>query len=272
MKTRIFEILANIVKKASGIDINKVDIATDYISLGFDSLVVVRIDQGIKKNFNLEIDMGLYYEELDSPKKLLDYISANLPSDSGLNSDVGSDHAQSLSTYQAQAPSQESISILEPCPALALQQVEMQYSPTSATQHLSGLENLLSEQMRAMSDLMHRQLDVLSTISRVSNPSVPSKAPQIVMQSKSDKSESPKTTVPVISTTSALTTPEAPKPKMSEVRAMKFDPDKLNDSQQWFIDQFIPPYIERTKSSKEYAAKHRPHLADWINTLGFRRS
>ncbi|MBF0411474.1 MAG: amino acid adenylation domain-containing protein [Desulfamplus sp.] len=283
MKTRIFEILANIVKKASGIDINKVDIATDYISLGFDSLVVVRIDQGIKKNFNLEIDMGLYYEELDSPKKLLDYISANLPSDSGLNSDVGSDHPQSLSTYQAEAPSQESISILEPSPALSVQQVEMQYSPTSATQHLSGLENLLSEQMRAMSDLMHRQLDVLSTISRVSNPSVPCKAPQIITQSKSDISETPKPKMSEpskqkildssqLATQDKSVTTEAPKPKMSEVRAMKFDPDKLNDLQQRFIAQFIPPYIERTKSSKEYAKKHRPHLADWINTLGFRRS
>ncbi|MGD9733184.1 MAG: amino acid adenylation domain-containing protein, partial [Desulfamplus sp.] len=248
MKTQIFEILADIVKKASGIDMNKVDIATDYISLGFDSLVVVRIDQGIKKNFNIEIDMGLYYEELDSPKKLLDYIAENLPSDWGINSAPSAPEIPSLKDTE---PSNEVLSYLID---LSSNDPSSNYlTSTVSNQNLFGLESLLSEQMRAMSDLMHRQLDVLSTISRVSKPSVPSKAPQIVTQSKSD-------------------TPEPPKPKMSEVRAMKFDPDKLNDAQQRFIDQFIPPYIERTKSSKEYAAKHRPHLADWINTLGFRRS
>ncbi len=263
MKTQIFEILANIVKKASGIDMNKVDIATDYISLGFDSLVVVRIDQGIKKNFNIEIDMGLYYEELDSPKKLLDYIASNLPSDWGLNSAPSTPETPSLKdtelsnevlSYANDLSSNNLFSNDPSSSDLTSNNPSSNYlTSTVSNQNLFGLESLLSEQMRAMSDLMHRQLDVLSTISRVSKPSVPSKAPQIVTQSKSD-------------------TPEPPKPKMSEVRAMKFDPDKLNDAQQRFIDQFIPPYIERTKSSKEYAAKHRPHLADWINTLGFRRS
>ncbi len=258
MKTRIFEILADIVKKASGIDMNKVDIATDYISLGFDSLVVVRIDQGIKKNFNIEIDMGLYYEELDSPKKLLDYIASNLPSGWGLNSEPS---AQEIPSLKDTEPSNDVLSYANDLSSNNLTSSDISSSvpssnyltSTVSNQNLFGIERLLSEQMRAMSDLMHRQLDVLSAIPRSSNLSVPCKAPEIITQPKSD-------------------IPEPPKPKMSEIRAMKFDPDKLNDLQQSFIDKFIPPYIERTKSSKEYVKKHRPHLADWINTLGFRRS
>ncbi|MBF0210830.1 MAG: amino acid adenylation domain-containing protein [Desulfamplus sp.] len=261
MKTQIFEIVAKIVKKASGIDMNKVDITNDYISLGFDSLVVVRIDQEIRKQFNLEIDMGLYYDELDSLSKLLDYIAANIaPS-------WVSEHRQPIS----QEPSEPQIPIsnIEPIAyPTPLQQFEMPSSLVSATKHISGIEKLLSEQMRAMSDLMHRQLDVLGAHgNRTATKSAPS-----IEEFKPPKNFASSDTSNALLKPSKPDLAAPPKPKMSEVRAMKFDPDKLNELQQEFLDRFIPPYIARTKSSKEYARKYRDHLADWINTLGFRRS
>ncbi|MBF0112816.1 MAG: aminotransferase class III-fold pyridoxal phosphate-dependent enzyme, partial [Desulfamplus sp.] len=204
--------------------------------------------------------MGLYYDELDSLSKLLDYIAANIaPS-------WVSEHRQPIS----QEPSEPQIPIsnIEPIAyPTPLQQFEMPSSLVSATKHISGIEKLLSEQMRAMSDLMHRQLDVLGAHSNrtatKSAPSIEFKPPKNFASSDSSNA---------LLKPSKPDLAEPPKPKMSEVRAMKFDPDKLNELQQEFLDRFIPPYIARTKSSKEYARKYRDHLADWINTLGFRRS
>ena len=271
MKKQIFNILAEIVKKASGIDMNRVDITNDYINLGFDSLVVVRIDQGIRKQFNIEIDMGLYYEELDSLAKLLDYIAANLPPD------WESKHPLSAS---AEAVADDSIfvkSISEPIsiesesvkvPSDAQNPLMMPVCQMSGN-GLSGLEKLLGAQMQAMSDLMHRQLDVLGAYGNRTSGK-PALSREVMVPGFPAASASPPVTSDILSKPE---TPEAPpKPKMSEIRAMKFDPDRLNDSQKAFLDRFIPPYITRTKSSKEYARKYRPALADWINTLGFRRS
>ncbi|MBF0377028.1 MAG: amino acid adenylation domain-containing protein, partial [Desulfamplus sp.] len=261
MKTHIFDILAEIVKKASGIDMNRVDIASNYISLGFDSLVVVRIDQGIKKHFNLEIDMGLYYDEVDSLSKLIDYIADNLPSD--------------WASANLAAPEPAEIPI--PAPNMPVN-IPVTAAPILSTPAISekvgsDLEALLNAQMRAMSDLMHHQLDVLGAYSHTKTtstykfPSV-SEKPQTVFS----KELQPCQAVPQQSQSAPSDPLNPPKPKIAEIRAMKFDPDSLNSSQQKFLERFIPPYIEKTKKSKLYAQEHRTHLADWINTLGFRRS
>jgi len=299
MKTRIFDTVAAIVRKASGLDMNRVDLATDYISLGFDSLVVVRIDQGIRKQFNLEIDMGLYYEELDSLKKLLDYLADNLPQDwsaapdcrSDLSVKPAPDHLRAVESPSAEVKYVQSLS------SIVVDQHETATGEKCALQNpvknmaggaLSGLERLLNSQMQTMSDLMHRQLDLLGAYGGNFSPSTrPAPSRELTVPHSSSAAATPPSTTsltssPATSFTSSpasnLSTPpkqeisDAPKPRMAEIRAMKFDPDRLNSSQQEFLDCFIPPYIARTEHSKAYARQYRPLLSDWINTLGFRRS
>ncbi len=55
-------------------------------------------------------------------------------------------------------------------------------------------------------------------------------------------------------------------------RSLKLDGDDLNNQQEQFVSDLIDKYNRKTKSSMEYAQKHRKHLCDWINTLSFRYS
>lgn len=52
-------------------------------------------------------------------------------------------------------------------------------------------------------------------------------------------------------------------------RGMKLTEDSLTPRQQGFLDEFIARWTMRTEKSKEYAAKHRDGLADWIVSLNF---
>ncbi len=55
-------------------------------------------------------------------------------------------------------------------------------------------------------------------------------------------------------------------------RGIKLTEDSLTSCQQEFLDKFIDRWNASTRKSKEYAAKHREGLADWIVSLNFSRS
>ncbi|MBF0200353.1 MAG: aminotransferase class III-fold pyridoxal phosphate-dependent enzyme [Desulfamplus sp.] len=354
MKNKIFNALAEIVKNASGVDMNQVDITEDYFSLGFDSLVVVRIDQEIRKQFNIEIDAGLYYEELDSLERLLHYLTERLPhgwremDTPSTSSPLPSSSPESAlpqaspdtALYQASPES----ALPQASPESTLYQASPETHPTSAIkgyaprdypssppEHLppqelfresladrkenfSAVEKLLSYQMQAMSELMHKQLDILGSYgtsayasapgqtSSAATPSqahaaAPSKAHAVVpsqvhaaapsqahastpskahavVPSQDHAAAPSKVHISASHHPKGASTPQPPpeKPRISDIRSMKFDPDQLTPSQQAFVNDLIPAYVQRTRSSKEYAGQYRPFLADWINTLGFRRS
>lgn len=66
----------------------------------------------------------------------------------------------------------------------------------------------------------------------------------------------------------------AAKPKRAPLnfRFMKLDDDEgLAPGQREFIQQLIDRYTRKTAGSRAYSQKHRRHLADWVNSLSFRR-
>jgi amino acid adenylation domain-containing protein len=60
--------------------------------------------------------------------------------------------------------------------------------------------------------------------------------------------------------------------KVNPVRGMIFQDDDLTEQQREYIAGFVNRYNAKTPASKRYAEDHRPHNADWIASLGYRKS
>ncbi len=107
----------------------------------------------------------------------------------------------------------------------------------------TAVERVIALQLQSMRELMDRQLEVL--------------------RGEGDrKGQSP-------------VSGSAAEPKRSPLnfRFMKLDDDEgLAPGQRDFIQQLIDRYTRKTAGSRAYVQKHRRHLADWVNSLSFRRS
>lgn len=107
----------------------------------------------------------------------------------------------------------------------------------------TAVERVMALQLQSMRELMDRQLEVL--------------------RGEGDrKGQSP-------------VSGSAAEPKRSPLnfRFMKLDDDEgLAPGQRDFIQQLIDRYTRKTAGSRAYVQKHRRHLADWVNSLSFRRS
>ncbi len=116
-------------------------------------------------------------------------------------------------------------------------QVQQSYQQITANPNATYVESIIQQQMQ----IMQQQLNLLqNSVQVISEP---------VQQKKVKKQSKP-----------------------TNFRSLKLDGDNLSVEQEEFINDLIEKYNHKTKSSMEYAQKHRKHLCDWINTLSFRFS
>lgn len=103
-----------------------------------------------------------------------------------------------------------------------------------------SLESLFARQMDAMRQMFEQQMALLRSVAQTNAPAT---SPAVVKQ-----------------------VPQA------NFRSVKFDDDTLTVTQREFLNQFIARYTQRTAKSKAFAQKNRVRFADWINSLGFRKT
>ncbi|PLX80168.1 MAG: hypothetical protein C0614_07365, partial [Desulfuromonas sp.] len=151
----ILDCLIDIVHKITWKEPEDLDPQMNLFELGIDSLMLVQIRQQIEKSFQVSLQMGQFFEELDSLEKIASHLAVQQPK-----------------------PSVSPVQQTESGPALV---PEAAAGAQTGGQHQTGILDLFNNQMQAMRELFNRQLDTLGApqtgCSENSRP-MPSVAPE----------------------------------------------------------------------------------------------
>ena len=71
--------LNELFEDASGIEIGSASTSTNFLEIGFDSLLLTQIATNLKKEFNVPITFRKLFEEYNTIQLLAAYLDANLP-------------------------------------------------------------------------------------------------------------------------------------------------------------------------------------------------
>ncbi len=245
-EARVFQAVAAIFTDLSGEDITQMP-GKSFLELGFDSLFLTQAASKIQARFGLKVAFRQLLGDLSTLDALSKHVLAALPP----------------TAFQDEAPAAAAPSSVQAAvpPAPVVQPV-VQAAPAAvaaspvATQ---GLEGLMREQLRVMSELVAQQLGVLKGAPQASVP-----AP------------APASAVPEAPAKTGVVAPA----EVSSAAPNRFEIFKgggqargdleLTPAQQRHIADLVAQYTGKTGGSKTFTERHRKVLADPRAVSGFR--
>lgn len=271
--------VSEIMSRLLGIAPEAIERDLPFLEMGLDSVALIGVVRQVEREFGLRVEIRDIFESLHNIDLLADYIARNTSGVASVSVPASSNHPEATSApacsiedarmqAQASASAAPSTPIAMPAafPAPVAQPLP-QFSPQAGTamQAGDGWQALLSQQLDAMSRLMHTQLALLGQVP--SSPAAPVVSPSAPLPpSAAAAAPAPAPNVPArVTASSKVAEPSIPMWKVAETSAAKLTPQ-----QQKHLDELIARYCARTRASKEYAARHRAHLADNRVAAGFR--
>ncbi|MEU6183543.1 non-ribosomal peptide synthetase/type I polyketide synthase [Streptomyces coeruleorubidus] len=233
--------LAGALGQITGVAVDTADESVELFSLGVDSLMLVQLVKRIDRQYSVDFPIRMFFESLHTLGQLTDFVQQNRSADA-MPWDDAEPASEAATTATALADA-----VPAPLPAGAAPAVP-------AGPGFMALQAVVQAQL----DLMRQQLSLFG--------GAPGPA-----------AETGERTTPALA--SAALTPPAPAVAPKNVRKVgtynnniALTDDRLTAEQSRFIEDFVARYVARTRSSKEYADRHRPRLADWIASLNFNPS
>lgn len=246
-------LIANIFEELSGLTIADSEQNASFLELGFDSLFLTQVSQGLQSKFGIKITFRQLMGDQSTLLALSDYIDQQLPQ--GVFESPVSGEAQVGNTTPGSAGG-NAASAAAPQP---VQPAVPQYG--SGTAPANSLEQLMRDQLQAMNQLFAQQISVLQAAGN---------APQVAT--------APTVSAPVaapIRTTAATDTPK----DSAGVELKGYTPFKplqknvsgeLTRRQVEHIKKLTEFYTSRTATSKHKTQESRKYLADPRVVAGFR--
>ena len=224
--------LKELFEDASGIEIESASTNTNFIEIGFDSLLLTQIATNLKKQFNVPITFRKLFEEYNTINSLAEYLDSALPA----------------GAYQSQA-----------APAQSYQPV---YNNAAAPAPVAASGN-------PSLDLIQQQIQMLaSQLAMMQTPQAAAPAP-VAPVPVVPAHEAPSAKNGIVYELTAEEQVEVKKPFGATARIEK-QVQGLSDKQTKFLADLTKSYNEKTPSSKAYTQEHRDHMADPRVVSGFR--
>jgi amino acid adenylation domain-containing protein len=229
----------------SGIAISGESSADGFMDLGFDSLFLTQVAQEVQRKYGVKVTFRQMLEDVSSIDALSAYILPRLAPEAQtrLNALATADFAQA-----ATAPATASAPVSVAASTLALSNIAA-----------PGVEALMQQQLKALTDLMQQQLQVLAQNPGTAAAPVPAPAHQPATQPVQPALVSE----PAVELRSSSRFSQ--KPKQQSTGDSAWTPQ-----QHAFVDALIARYSAKTAGSKQYAQQHRRALADPRSVSGFR--
>lgn len=227
--------LKELFEDASGIEIEGASTNTNFIEIGFDSLLLTQIATNLKKEFNVPITFRKLFEEYNTINSLAAYLDAALPA----------------GAYQSQ-----------PAAAPAYQPVYNNAAPAPVAIGANPALDMIQQQIQMLAS----QLAMMQTPAVRPAPvaSIPV-APVPVVPAP----EAPAAKNGIVYELTAEEQVEVTKPFGATARIEK-QVQGLSDKQTKFLAGLTRSYNEKTPGSKSYTQEHRDHMADPRVVSGFR--
>ncbi len=225
----------------SGMPTAEADGATPFIDQGLDSLVLTQAALQVKKHFKINITFRQLMESCRSFDLLVDHLDKTLPPEP----------VAVAAVVAAAAP------VVQPQAAPAA--LAMAAMPAMSAGDGSMLQQVIAQQMQ----LMQQQLALMSGNVAAAAPAAVPAAP--VASTAAEASPAPTT-----STESTGLVSYDVKKAFGAIARIHTHSREITGRQQARLDAFVRRYVERTRKSKEFTARNRPHMADPRVVNGFR--
>ena len=252
---RIRAILAELFEELSGVQISQADGSTTFLEMGFDSLFLTQVTQGLQNKFGLKIT----FRQLLGDQSTLDALTAYV--DEKLPADVLAEPAPAVVSSDSAAVAPQVPSGYAGSSQPAGSRIPDSVLPAGS------VERLVREQLEAMNQLFAKQLEALRGSSQV---------PPSALSAQSQPAAAPSSTP--ISASISKTVPPAP----VEIPKEEFKPfgpykppqkgvsGELTQRQKESLQSLVEQYSKRTAKSKSFTEEHRQALADPRVVAGFR--
>jgi amino acid adenylation domain-containing protein len=126
--------LKELFEDASGIEIGAESTDTNFIEIGFDSLLLTQISTNLKKEFNVPITFRKLFEEYNTIRSLAAYLDANLPAEAYKPKATPATNPYQQPVYNAPAV-QAPTAAANPALDLIAQQIQMLASQLAVMQN-----------------------------------------------------------------------------------------------------------------------------------------
>jgi amino acid adenylation domain-containing protein/non-ribosomal peptide synthase protein (TIGR01720 family) len=227
----------------------QLDPGENLFRIGFTSIMLTSLRQRIENDFGVEIDMSSFYDRTDTLHLLADHLDTHM--DPGLF--AGEDPGTPRDASDMECPNfpRGPAELMNGhIPQMPAELVNGQAGP--------GLTEFLNGQIRAMGDLMTRQLELLKSAGASSAADFrPERASIAPVETDRRLPGKP---------------PGSRAREQVDLRSMKLSEDSLTPRQQEFVARFTERYCRRTAGSKALMQDSRKVFSDWISSLGFRLS
>jgi amino acid adenylation domain-containing protein len=255
-KDRIQQRLLAMFQELSGISAAEMDPSASFMELGFDSLFLTQVTQELQNKVGVKITFRQLLDQESSVGALAAYLDGKLPADA-------------ISAEARVVPSAAQKAM--PTPAAVSSVSAVASAPVASSTSSEAVESLMKEQLRVMSELMARQLDVLRSSGAVVSEQAMQTAP-VEISALPARSAQTAPTVVIMEEPAAM-----PFEKNEEPKA--FGPYKpptkgpaggLTARQEKHIARLIERYTRKTAESKRLTQQYRRVMADPRVVSGFR--
>ncbi len=272
----VLDAIVQSLHQISGVEVELLGEDTELFALGVDSLMLVQMGNRITKRFGVDIPIRTFFESLHTVGVLVDYVADRMPieiPEPDLAPIIDLDAspppqltvvAESSAPTPAPEPAEPAM-VSQPSVAPPVAGVQTGYSmpavSSPAVPLAAGVEGIVQAQL----GLMRQQLELLNGGSPTANLNPAPASPPAAAAASADGP------LPAISAPPA--TPSKPKANFSDqYNNIALEDDDLTPEQAATVAAFVAEHVAKTGQSKEYAAKHRETLADWIASLNFNPS
>ncbi len=252
--TRIQTALKEIFEDLSGSSLSGCDTATTFLEMGFDSLFLTQVTQAIQAKFGLKLTFRQLLDQESTLEALMTYVDARLP-------------AEAMPSQATPTPTAGARVPANALPETASSSLPSVAGTIAMPAGASSMETLFREQIKAMSQLMARQLEILSGAGATPIPIATGSVPPSA--NVATPPATPREVAPLATETRSATAKEF-KPFGPYKPVQKGPVGGLEERQARYLAALIGRYSARTIRSKEYAQTHRRVLADPRVAAGFR--
>ena len=245
--------LKALITDLSGTDLADVEADASFLELGFDSLFLTQLTQGIQSKYRVK----LTFRQIMESYPTLDSLAGHLKDTVAPNLQPAQLAASLAPAPTAQVPAPVVLAQTAPQPPLA-----------PAVVAFSGsYESLFASQMQALTGLIQQQLEILRGQQTGVVAALPALAP-VAISATTPTAQS----VPQAKAVVPATATEA---KLAKAAFVPFKPLQrgelggLNPIQENYLQEFIRAYTKKTGGSKNFTQEHRSVFADGRVVSGF---
>ncbi|WP_263360082.1 non-ribosomal peptide synthetase/type I polyketide synthase [Acidicapsa ligni] len=238
--------LKALITDLSGTDLAEAESDASFLELGFDSLFLTQLTQGIQSKYRVKLTFRQIMESYPTLASLADHLKETV-----------APNLQPASAAPAPAP----VAVTAPTYAVPTSAAPA-FAPAPAAAP-GSYEALFANQMQAMAGLFQQQLSLLGGQARPVVPQ-PAAAPIPVSAQPAPVAK------PVAPAASASTEAKPAKPTFTPFKPLqRGESGGLNAVQESYLEEFIKTYNEKTGKSKTFTQEHRSVFADGRVVSGF---